>query len=204
MIVRCQNGHYYDDRKYQTCPHCKIDPNAFLAEGSHNFNNAKKQRSDEAKTLAFDAAPDESKTLAFGDPDDDQVTVSFYEKNMHAEPVIGWLVAMSGPEMGRDFRIKAGRNSVGRANSNDIAINNDPRISKKKHAEVIYDHRSNRTFLVGGNSVDLMAGGKVVTDPVEIHDGERITIGETDFIFSAFCRGDINWDDFIKNENKDN
>ena len=197
MIVRCPNGHYYDDRKYQNCPHCKIDLNAFLADGGRRGMGS---RSDESKTLAFDA-PDESKTLSFSDPDDDQVTISFYEKSMKAEPVVGWLVAMSGPEMGRDFRIKAGRNSIGRANSNDIAVNSDPRISKKKHAEVIYDHRSNRTFLAGGNSMDLMAGGSVVTDPVEIHDGERITIGETEFIFSAFCRGDITWDAFI---NKDN
>ena len=159
MIVRCPNGHYYDDRKYSSCPHCVIDLNAFLETGAVGMNGAnskpakggRKARSDESKTIAFDA-PDESKTLAFGDPDDDQVTVSFYEKQMSAEPVIGWLVCMSGPEMGRDFRLKAGRNSIGRANSNDVALNHDPRISKKKHAEVVYDHKSNRTFLVGGNT----------------------------------------------------
>lgn len=196
MIVRCPNGHYYDDRKYDSCPHCVIDLNAFLANGGKNRGKS----SDESKTIGFEPA-DDSKTLSYSDVDDDAVTISYYNMHMSGELVVGWLVCMNGPDMGRDFRIKAGRNSIGRANSNDIALNHDPRISKKNHAEVVYDRKSNRTFLVGGNSVDVMASGKVVTDPVEIHDGERITLGDSNFIFSAFCRGDINWDDYVKDGN---
>lgn len=195
MIVRCKNGHYYDDKKYTSCPHCVIDLNAFLAGGGRPRSGG----SDESKTVAFDT-PDDAKTLSYSDDDDDSVTISFYDQKMSAEPVVGWLVCMGGPDMGRDFRIKAGKNSVGRAITNDIAVTSDPTIARNKHAEVVYDHKSNKTFIVGGNSMEILLKGEVVTEPVELKDGDRLTIGNTQFIFSAFCHDDINWDNFCGNK----
>lgn len=185
MIVRCKNGHYYDDRRYKTCPHCGIDFNAYAAkmQGSAPDND---------KTLAFEA-PDDSKTVSYPE-EDDAVTVSYYSAKMSAEPVVGWLVCISGEDKGRDFRIKAGRNSIGRANTNDIVLRSDATVSREGHAEIVYDHRSNRTFIVSGNSTEVMVGGVIVTAPKELFGRDRIRIGQTDFVFAPFCFGDLNWD----------
>ena len=37
-------------------------------------------------------------------------------------PVCGWLVCISGPRQGKDYRIKSGKNFIGRADDMDIQI----------------------------------------------------------------------------------
>lgn len=188
MIVRCKNGHYFDDRRYKTCPHCGIDFNRFAAE-------MQGRAADNDKTLAYDAA-DESKTVAYGEGDDDSVTVSYYSAKMSAEPVAGWLVCVSGDDKGRDFRIKAGRNSIGRANSNDIVLRTDPTVARDNHAEIVYDHVSNKTYLINANSTEVLVNGVVITAPRELHGRETVKLGETLFVFVPFCTGSFSWDSF--------
>ena len=195
MIVRCKNGHYYDDKRYNTCPHCGIDFNAFARQ----MQGLQAADAENDKTLAFDKA-DESKTMSFNDADDDVATVSFYSGVMQAEPVVGWLVCMNGRDAGRDFRIKAGRNTIGRANTNDIVLRSDLTVARDKHAEIVYDHVSNRTFIVSVNSTEVLVGGEVVTVPTELRDRARVRIGETDFVFAAFCSGSFSWDTYNENE----
>lgn len=195
MIVRCKNGHYYDDKRYSACPHCGIDLNAFARQ----MQGQRAADSENDRTLAFDKA-DESKTMRYSDADDDVKTVSFYSAAMQAEPVVGWLVCVSGRDSGRDFRIKAGRNSIGRANTNDVILKNDLTVAREKHAEIIYDHVSNKTFLVSANSTEVMVDGRVVTAPAELCNRANIRIGETDLVFAAFCCGDFSWDSFGDNK----
>lgn len=46
-------------------------------------------------------------------------------------PVCGWLVCIEGARIGRDYKIKDGKNFVGRGDDMDIQILGDNEISRK-------------------------------------------------------------------------
>ena len=114
------------------------------------------------------------------------------------DPVSGWFVIIDGPGKGRDVRIGAGRNDLGRAAENRIALPfGDTRISRKAHLWITYDHL-HRTFSVapGEKSTNLahLSGGAIDTRLL-LEDGATITIGRTTLRFVAFCGDRFNWSD---------
>ena len=48
-----------------------------------------------------------------------------------ADPVVGWLVCVTGPNTGRDYRLFARINTIGRAEKNDVCLKGDNTISIK-------------------------------------------------------------------------
>ena len=186
MMIRCKNGHYFDDAKSSTCPHCS---------GADLFSiiRVEKKDSGDEKTIAK-ALEEESATLAIGDLDDTK-TVSFYGGCIQVDPVVGWLVCISGSSFGRDFRLRAGRNNIGRALNNDVVISSDKSVSREKHAVVVYDHKSNKFFIVPENSIDMELNGNVITEAAELNDADRIRIGNSVLMFTPFCRTSFKWNE---------
>ena len=190
MITRCKNGHYYDNNRYVTCPHCGVDFNSFAA-------NLKNKNDADDKTIPLNKSLDDAETV--GLLNDDSATVSYFMEHFSAEPVVGWLVCVGGKELGRDYRLKPGRNTIGRAHGNDIVLRIDANVARQSHASIIYDRKSNCTFISGDNSTDTLVDGAVLTNPVEIKDRAKITIGETEFVFVAFCCGEQRWEATLPN-----
>lgn len=71
------------------------------------------------------------------------------------KPVMGWLVCLKGSSCGRDYRIIAEKNFMGRANDMEIRIIGDDTICLRNHAIIVYDPEKNRTMLLPGDSQGL-------------------------------------------------
>src|ERR1700722_12649283 len=114
-MERCKEGHFYDASAHKSCPYCPI---AGLSV-------------DKTYPVARSAPPplkaDDSKTMPIR-PSDDGVTQGFFKATLGIEPVVGWLVCIQGPSLGRDYRIKSQRNFIGRDPRMDICIANDPQV----------------------------------------------------------------------------
>jgi len=102
--------------------------------------------------------------------------------------IVGWIISFTLDEMGLDFRLYEGQNSIGREASNNITIAKDSSISSK-HAIILYresqgffirdDMSANGTFL---NGEELEIG-----KPYPLKDGDKIGFGrQTQFVFKTF------------------
>ena len=111
------------------------------------------------------------------------------------DPVVGWLVVVNGEERGRSVQLKAGRNFIGRSASNDIALSGDKKISRDKHAIIVFEPRS-QTFLVQpGTSKQLFyVNDQVILDTKVINAYDVINIGDTNLVFIPFCGESFSWD----------
>lgn len=196
-VIRCSQGHYYDNEKFSNCPFCGIFTNIKL-------NEAVAASGDDEKTMAFAGEPSSlnevlQRTIALEyivqNPEDDQKTVGHFSESRGNDFVTGWLVCVEGPEKGRDYRLYHGFNRVGRGYGMDVCIVDDVHISRENHCSVVYDHKSNTFSLVpsGGNLIYL--GGELVSHPVQLKTGDIIRIGESQLEFVAFCREGRIWEE---------
>ena len=92
---------------------------------------------------------------------DKTVAVHVFENGI--EPVVGWLVCVNGEEKGRDYRLIRGRNCIGRDSDMDVTIRKDQKVTREEHCSVVYDEKSNLTFLVPGNGTLTYYKGETVS-----------------------------------------
>lgn len=196
-LTRCKNGHFYDGRRYMGCPFCGVDltgaafKNLSPNEPAHNPGSP----GDEAVTVAALNIGDESKTVAKGEADADGKTIGIYEHSggdSSGVMLAGWLVCTEGVERGRDYRIHAGNNLIGRSIGMDINLA-DAYVSRKNHARIIYDPVSNAFFIVSLESTEVECNGKPVLNATPLRDGDDLRIGGSQFVFVAFCKEGRKW-----------
>lgn len=121
------------------------------------------------------------------------------------KPVTGWLTCLEGPSKGRDYRIVAEKNFVGRSGEMDIRILGDDTISPRNHVTIVYDPEKNRTMLLPGDSqglayiLDDEDRWDAVYGPRELEAGDRLKIGQSIFLFVPLCGENsgfvFNWKD---------
>ncbi len=111
------------------------------------------------------------------------------------QPVAGWIVCIKGASKGADFRIHEQNNYVGRSQKMDICIPGDPTISRENHAIITYDPRSRKFFTapLSGNSI-VYVNDTPALGTTELHSYDRIEIGESIFLFVAFCGEQFQWE----------
>ena len=204
MIVKCNKGHWYDSSVNKMCPHCLQESERLgirlddVEEDDRTISIMAADRSlgEELGAIIGDsvgtALPD-FKEQAQGSDDDKTISFGFFGLTA-IQPVTGWLVCMNGEERGKDYRLHAGRNFVGRSMSMDVMLVDDKTISRDKHCSIVYDPKGNGVYLSpeGGNTVYL--DGQMVDSPAELKEGCRILIGETEFMFIPFCREGRSWE----------
>ena len=208
-LQKCSNGHYYDGDVYSSCPHCK------------------NQQASEGKTVALDVSPsgggdvtvamstDEGPTLSgmvqavkdnFGSalPSDDQKTVSFYDGNQvlaEKDPVIGWVVCVKGGLYGQDFRLKSGRNFVGRAENMDICLRGESTVSRDRHAILIYEPRQNLFLVQPGETKELIyLNGNVVLTPMVMKKNDILQVGDISLMLVPCCDDVFHWEEEEKKD----
>lgn len=116
------------------------------------------------------------------------------EGNYSFMPVVGWLVCIEGNDRGRDFRLHAGYNSIGKNPENDVSIPSDHAISRERHAVVAYDQEENLYFFAPANGVNLLRlNGKVLMAPAEIKANDVLTIGKSKLMFIPMCSDKFQW-----------
>lgn len=112
------------------------------------------------------------------------------------EPVCGWLVCIEGARVGKDYKIKAGKNFIGRADDMDIQILGDNGVSKRNHAIIVYDPKKKNNVLLPGDSSGIAyLNGEAAYMPTELSPYDVIELGKSKFLFVAFCGEHFEWED---------
>ena len=196
-IVRCEQGkHFYDNTRFDKCPHCGVRLKSFRTGNSNPLNDqvtiAKYTESEELNAPYVHYAEIPVAKINLGNADNDR-TVGFYSSMKGNDFVTGWLVCIQGPERGRDYRLHHGFNKIGRGTDMDVFILEDEFISKNSHCSVIYEAKKSQFYISpsGGNLTYL--NGEMLTDSKPLKNGDLIVIGQTTLEFVPFCRAGRNW-----------
>lgn len=214
-MIQCKDGHFYDAAKHSTCPWC-VQP--FDVAGEGKTTPLRPAIDDQGKTTPLRtpvAAPSEDTNVGGAE---DAKTQPLYMNRPPAppqpapapvpaaaaapaahidapiEPVVGWLVAIEGPERGRDYRLRAERNFLGRAAENDIAIALDPRISRNRHAIITFEPRKRIFYLSPGDASGLVyLNDDLLDKTTPIGPADRIEVGDTTLRLVPFVTAEFSW-----------
>ena len=247
-LTRCNNGHFYDEDKYQSCPHCgssersdndtmPLDrddavtvsltsdgavqrpaasmPSSFNVAGQPQAMQVAGATIPVTMPAAVAATIPAATTVAPGSLaqavssarvsaiSDDSPTIGYYQSAIGSEPVVGWLVCIEGNHKGEDFRLRSGRNFIGRGSNMDIAITGDSSVARDRHAIVVYEPKSYIFLVQAGESKELSyLNDKVVLSTEELKANDILAVGDTKLMFFPCCSKDFHWqtDDASKKE----
>ena len=182
-LTRCNNGHYYDAQKHHACPFCGVQ-NLELDIQKTMAKRPSTSGGEPAVTRPVGGAPAQ----------DAGKTVGIFKRKLGMDPVVGWLVAVKGPDKGRDFRITSEKNFIGRSEAMDISIGGDESISRENHAVVSYNPKNNTFRLFPGDSKRLvyLNDEEVISSEV-LSSYDTIELGETTLLFVPFCGENYQW-----------
>ncbi len=160
-------------------------------------------------------------TLLQGADDDDDHTIGIYDDYFVSDPTargagaggqgrpyaagradtpcVGWLVALGGEHIGTDFRLKAGKNFIGRSSQMDVALTEDKSVSRERHGIVVYEPKAHLYLVQPGESSSLVyRNDEVVLTPVKLEAYDVITVGDVNLLFMPLCGTRFNWGDLLK------
>ncbi|MDY3774901.1 MAG: hypothetical protein SO023_07285, partial [Eubacterium sp.] len=117
MVVKCNNGHWYDSNVDLVCPHCKREQGKLALK----LND----REEDDKTVSFQdiageledldkqisASATSAKQVDIGEfdfdladmdelDDDKTIALGFFGVSEEIQPVVGWLICIQGEERG--------------------------------------------------------------------------------------------------------
>jgi len=190
-VLKCPNGHYYDDVKHAACPHCE--------DGGGGSARAGTDRGDSV-TVAFNGGPAPVARITNDDVNAklsrltaDERTISYFQQAIQMDPVVGWLVCLAGPERGRDYRLHAGQNHLGRGYGMDVVISDDPKVVRERHCSFVYEPVKNLFFVVPGEGTNSYLNKSLLAASAELRDGDLIDVGDTTLVFVSFCKEGFTW-----------
>lgn len=194
-LTKCSNGHFYDSDTYATCPHCS---GGAAAENSTVAFEGVQTQGSAAATVDLDTYMGGSDDLGGADPDDSK-TISIYQsgkmESPQMSPIVGWLVCTKGKFYGQDFRLKSGRNFIGRAANMDVCLAGENTVSRDRHATVIHEPRKNIFIAQPGESRELFyVNGDVVLSSVVLKKNDVIQIGDVQLMLIPCCDDAFQWD----------
>jgi len=97
-------------------------------------------------------------------------------------PAFAWLVCISKQFNGKRFDVNTGITTIGRGSENDIIVGDDS--VSKDHAKIKYSENDDKYKIYDLVSTNGTFVNEVkVEAPIELKDGDTVTIGEIDFIF---------------------
>lgn len=159
----------------------------------------KKVASDnDGKTVGFFSSGKSTASSSADDSDDSKSSAPEPANAPSEEPVVGWLICIQGPNIGQCFNIYAGKNSLGRSNTNKIIINKDRSISRDKHSWIIYEPRKRDFFAQPGDSSGLTyVNEEVIMQPTKLEKKTIIEVGNTKLMLFPLCGEDFSWEDYL-------
>lgn len=157
---------------------------------------------DEEKTMPMTEEMTDDVTVP-PEPEDDGKTVGVYDDiirdgrismaNEPMQPAVGWLVCIGGAPVGRDFRLFAGRNSIGRGTGNIIRID-DESVSRDTQAVVVFEPRSSRFFATPGTSTGLCyLNGEMVLTQTMMKKNDVLELGNCKLMLIPCCDENFSW-----------
>lgn len=219
-MTRCSQGHFYDPGKHTACPWCLRSHT--IAPGMGVPAPAGAPQLDQTVTFAAPAPPPivppppapvaAPATVSTPVPAVTTGTVRVAAEacppaapaeatqrhsvqRLGIDPVVGWLVCLDGPERGRDYRIRAEKNFIGRSPSMDICLAGDETVSREKHATIVFEPRKQTFWLVPGGSTGLVyLNGDILHSPAEVKAGDTIELGRTKLVLTPFVGDHFRWE----------
>lgn len=189
QMKQCPNGHFYDQSLNASCPYC--------TSTSANVNVTQANSPGGVGLTMPVENPDISEHTRPGNlsqPADSDRTMAIIQKEMGIDPVVGWIVCTKGKEKGKDYRIHADNNFIGRSEKMDICIRGDDTISRENHAIISYDTQENLYYFSPGEGRSIVRfNGKAIFATVELKAYDEIGLGSCKFIFIPLCGEEFNW-----------
>jgi len=196
----CKNGHAYDPKEHERCPFCygeEANKQVNLTVGADFMDD--EDITPTVSGAARAAAPKADNN--FYDYDSEETTESAYMKQRGMDPVVGWLVAVTGKLKGTDYRIHSDNNFIGRSRRMNICIMGDETISKENHACISFDTRNKKFYFTPGTGRNIVrVNENAVFATTELHAYDIIELGVTKFVFIPFCGKEFDWDQTFEKE----
>ncbi|MDF2926041.1 MAG: hypothetical protein K0R57_4955 [Paenibacillaceae bacterium] len=192
-MQRCDKGHFYDAERSLGCPYCGDGADQMSANVTIPLSSEPRPMQgsgDTGKTRPMDYGISGRPGVA-----DQEKTVALIRKEKGLDPVVGWFVCVEGGDKGRDYRIRAERNFIGRSEKMDVCIRGDDTISRDAHAIVSFDARKNIFRLFQGDSKGIVyVNDEEVIHAVVLRPYDVIELGKTKLIFIPFCGEQFVWE----------
>jgi hypothetical protein len=182
-MTRCPEGHFYDPTKHNSCPWCALPVDVEAGERTRPA-----QASAGPPPLPPPPPPPPlpkpgATRRAGGEASG--------AKN---DPVVGWLVCLAGRDRGRDFRLHAEKNFIGRSPLMDVCVAGDESVSRDRHALVIFDPKKQVFWAVPGDATGLVyLNGDIVHSPTQMKSDDVLEVGQTKLVLIPFCGEKYNW-----------
>jgi hypothetical protein len=174
MAKFCANGHQIED-SWDLCPYCQrsgYQPGPPAVTVKTRLESEAPHQGASREGAALREATTHATTRR---------TVLVADKRK--SPVVGWFVALTGPQRGEDFRIREGPNTIGSEPDADIVLR-DSAISGK-HASLRYkDQKFTITDLDSTNGTFLNDHPESIARE-ELKDNDIIRIGEVTLKFKC-------------------
>lgn len=133
--------------------------------------------------------------------DNDSKTTGHWYGKKNNDPVVGWLVCVKGENQGESFQIVSGRNTIGRRETNDIALIGENSVSRENHASVFYDYKKSEFYLKPGEGNTMpYINDEMVTTMTKLNRYDVVEIGDCICVFVPFCCEEFSWDKYIEKE----
>ncbi|MBQ7096673.1 MAG: FHA domain-containing protein [Clostridia bacterium] len=202
-VVKCINGHFYNDSESATCPYCSGDGSAgktiplgntvAITDVPGGSSVGQTVMLDDVNTVSVGGV-DIPQTKPVSDPVYGRTMIIDEQKNSEVKPVRGWLVVVDGEKRGLDFRVHTGSNYVGRSSKNDICFDFDQTISKEKCCDIKYDDRTKQFYiLLGEGANNIYINNRILLQPTELKDFDIVEIGQTKLVFRSLCNDSFDY-----------
>lgn len=123
-------------------------------------------------------------------------TVAYYNFSNEIDPVVGWLVCIKGEYKGESFKLKSGRNYIGRSLTMDVSLAMEKSVSRERHAAITFDPYQRRFFVQNGDSRGLTyVNNELLMNFRELNKGDVIAVSSCELMFYPLCGEDFSWDD---------
>lgn len=168
--------------------------NTIRAQSSKAAKKVTKRKKGEAQAVATEGSKDEKmkffrRRRAAAPAPAQEPDASFGEKTQFIQafqeeefkPVVGWLVALNGPDKGHDFRIRDGKNVIGTAADVDVVVTDQ--YMSSRHA--VIRHEDGIFVIVDLDSTNGTYVNEQRCSKEEIIDNDTIRFGRTSLKFKS-------------------
>ena len=201
MQRTCSAGHVYDADQFPSCPYCNRNTRAIqfgataapagygATTAPAGYGAAPAGRDD---TIGQTVMPEAIRRRM--EQERDNRTVGEFKRKLGYEPVVGWLVCVEGPEVGKDYRLFGRINSIGRAEGNDVVLAQEHTVSQKNHVRLAYDAKHNNFQLIPGEGTNVTyLNDEPLYVPQKLNAYDVLEMGDTKLIFVPLCNERFHW-----------